>query len=288
MTIESGSLDNLEHWVDLVDGPWDTLPIPWVVDGLEFARRHGATNVLYGDVAEYVFTLTSGLLGHLFYRGRWGALGRQLTSRYRRSGSLKGVSLGLLRETLPRPIANAYYRATHRVRHHFPPWIDPQIVGVERQFQLSLPKRNLWARAQLGATRGTTTTIEANEIAAAATGMTIRRPLADIDLWEFLLSLPAEVKFPDAVPKSLLRQTMRGRLPDVILDRPRKTVFDEHALSVVQIDRLRQLINPATYRMPGVDYHRLADVLESGSLTVNDVIWAQDLAKVHAFVDLFS
>jgi hypothetical protein len=129
--------------------------------------------------------------------------------------------------------------------------------------------------------------LEADEIAAAHTGVTIRRPLADVDLWEFFLSLPAQIKFPDSVSKALVRQAMRGRLPDVILDRRDKTVFDEHTLATAQINQLQDLIDPTFYRMEGVDYDRLADLLESQRLTPNDVIWAHDLAKVHAFVGLF-
>lgn len=130
--------------------------------------------------------------------------------------------------------------------------------------------------------------MEATEIAAAFAGVTIRRPFADVDLWEFVLSLPAEIKFPDSVPKSLVRQAMRGRVPDVILDRNEKTVFDEHALSTAQVGRLRQLIDPTTYRMEGVDYAHLNRLLDSEVLNVNDIIWAHDLAKVHAFVDRLS
>jgi hypothetical protein len=39
--------------------------------------------------------------------------------------------------------------------------------------------------------------MEAGEICATLAGVTVGRPFADIDLWEFFLSLPAEIKYPD-------------------------------------------------------------------------------------------
>jgi hypothetical protein len=130
--------------------------------------------------------------------------------------------------------------------------------------------------------------MEADEIFADRLGITVRRPFADRDLWEFLLSLRAEVKHPDPLPKSLLRNAMRGRLPDTILWRTDKTVFDEHMLDTAPYDQLLGWVDDSDYRMPGVDYPRLVEHIELRDLSSQDLMWAYDLARVHAFVSLFT
>jgi hypothetical protein len=130
--------------------------------------------------------------------------------------------------------------------------------------------------------------MEADEIFADRLGVTVRRPFGDRDLWEFVLSLRAEVKNPSPLPKSLLREAMRGRLPDAILSRTDKTVFDEHMIDTAQYAELERWIDDRNYRMPGVDYAVLRDHLERRDLAPGHLVWAYDLARVHAFVGLFT
>lgn len=119
----------------------------------------------------------------------------------------------------------------------------------------------------------------------ALAGVTVSRPFIDIDLWEFFLSLPAEIKHPDQKSKTLLRHLLRGRVPDRILDRRDKTVFNEHALSQIDYPLLRRyLVNPR-YRMPGVNYPVLASRLDRQDFTIVDLRWANDLVRIHAFMN---
>jgi hypothetical protein len=46
------------------------------------------------------------------------------------------------------------------------------------------------------------------------------------------------------------------------------------------------LIDPG-YRMPGVRYDLLRDRLESEQLDIEDIMWAKDLASIHAFLALW-
>src|SRR3989449_9660816 len=100
---------------------------------------------------------------------------------------------------------------------------------------------------------------------AAIAGVTVRRPFADVDLWEFFLRLPAEVKCPDQRDKTLARSLLRGNLPDPILDRRDKTYFDDHVMAQVDYATLRRLLATPRHRMPGVDYRRLAQRIEQGN-----------------------
>src|SRR5262249_61932182 len=115
-------------------------------------------------------------------------------------------------------------------------------------------------------------------------GIDVRRPFADVDLWEFFLSLPAERKFPDSGSKALIKQLTRGRVPDEILDRRDKTVFNEHVLAHPDYDLLRRLLMAPGYRLPGVRYERLAERLRAEDLAPVDLFWVRDLASVHAFL----
>jgi asparagine synthase (glutamine-hydrolysing) len=127
-------------------------------------------------------------------------------------------------------------------------------------------------------------TAEADAICAAACGVEVRRPLADVDLWEFFLSLPAEQKFPDPVSKGLVRRAMRGRLPVEIFERRDKTAFDAHYLAGADYPALRRLLLDDWLRLPGVDYEHLRLRLEDESMGVFELSWASDLARAHAFL----
>jgi hypothetical protein len=112
----------------------------------------------------------------------------------------------------------------------------------------------------------------------------VRRPFADIDLWEFFLSLPAEIKYPDLRSKTLVRRLLRGRIPDRILDRRDKTLFNDHVMSQVDYPVLRQFLLEPEHRVRGVDYERLAERLEREDFNLVDWRWAYDLVRVHAFL----
>jgi len=112
----------------------------------------------------------------------------------------------------------------------------------------------------------------------------VRRPWADVDLWEFFLSLPAEVKFPDGGNKTLVRRLLAGRLPDEILLRKSKTVFDESVRARIDYAVLRRWLEGPPHRVDGVDYEKLGGHLEREDLDLPGFIWARDLAGVHAFL----
>jgi asparagine synthase (glutamine-hydrolysing) len=281
---ETRPLDDLAHWVDLLDGPVDTMSVPEVAEGYRLARELGYDNMLSGELAEYVLTIQSHLPGHLALHGRWSALAEWARMQRSRGRSRRAILRRLLPSLTPAFIAGRYTRLRRRELRPLPPWIDvEQMGGIGRRPDLELPARRRWAEAQLGAIRSSALTLEADALCAASYGMQVRRPFADVDFWEFVLSLPAETKFPDAVPKSLVRRALRGRLPDEVLDRRDKTFFDEHALSTADYEALRRWLFDTEYRVSGVDYELLARRLESGRLGVLEIAWANDLARVHAF-----
>ncbi|NED99649.1 asparagine synthase-related protein [Phytoactinopolyspora halotolerans] len=286
--VTSGPLDELDTWVALADGPWDSLPMATAAYGYRVAAGFGATQVLTGTLAEYVFTINSFLLGHLASHGRWRALADQMSKRRAAGMGRRRLARRLVWELTPAPAGKFKAWAVRRRSNFFPLWTDMTVVGGYRyETALLNPVRKRWTTPTLQAARGTTTTSEAMEICAAAEGVTVRQPLADRDLWEWFLRLPAEVKFPDTVPKSIVRRALRGRVPDTVLDRRDKTLFDEHVMDTVPWDRLRHYLSDTDYRMPGIDYAMLLDRVDRKALRPVELIWAYDLCGVHAFVKTF-
>jgi hypothetical protein len=78
-------------------------------------------------------------------------------------------------------------------------------------------------------------------------GMDIAFPYLDRDLLTFLMSIPGDVQTWNGIPKALLREGMRGILPDAIADRKWKADFTH-------------LVNEGME----MDFEPLLDCLESG------------------------
>lgn len=278
-------LDDLRAWAELLDGPAYAVHVPEVAEGLEAARRLGASNVLTGELAEYAIGSRRHLLGHLLLAGRpWAAWHH---ARWVRAAGAPWarIARSVAPSVTPRRLAAVYLHARPRPMP-VPPWYRP--AGVEPTVtrpDLSVPSRRRWIEQQLNPLRGTPVMLEGAEHCAARFGVTVRRPFADVDLWEFFLRLPAEVKFPDpTVPKALVREAFRGRLPDAIVDRRDKTYFDDWFLADPRYAALRGWLVDSPFRLPGIDYAILQERLERECCTLLELLKAYELASVHAFV----
>jgi asparagine synthetase B (glutamine-hydrolysing) len=280
-------LDNVDEWCRRFGSPVPILSIPEVSDAYSRARQLGYENVITGEFAEFVFGNPTHIMPHLLTRGRWRALANLLLVERRRGASARSLAAPLLSTFVPGRPANWYlhWRGLDSP-HRIPDWLDKgKINEVPFRSDLLPSGRQRWRRLQLVGTKGGTITLEADETCAAIAGVTIRRPLADIDLWEFFLSLPAEIKHPDLRFKILARAKLRGILPDEILDRRGKTVFDDHIMGHLDYGSLTRLLVKPRHRMPAVDYERLAQRIEQRDLTRFDWFWARDLAWIHAFLN---
>jgi len=286
-TLKARALDNIDRWSALLDGPTPTINAPQMLEYHGKARALGYENVLMGDFAEFVFDLPMHLTGHLLMHGRLRALARLIRTQRRQGTRLKVIARQLLDPFIPGRIAN-WYLARRRLDfpNRVPAWLDARKVNeVPYRNDLLVPGRARWSAVQIRPLQGSPITMEAGELCASLAGVTVGRPFADIDLWEFFLSLPAEIKYPDLKSKTLIRKLMRGKLPDQILDRRDKTFFDDFVMSQIDYPLLRRyLVNPA-HRMSMVDYRLLASRLEREDLTLVDWFWVNDLARVHAFLD---
>lgn len=281
------ALDDVDEWCRRFGSPVPILSIPEVADSYSLARRYGYNNVITGEFAEFVFGSPMQLVSHHLSHGRWRALRNLLLVERRHGASARNLAGHLSGTFVPGRLANWYlHRRGLDAPERIPDWLDARKVN-EAPFRSDLlpPSRERWRQLQLAGTDGATISIEADEVCAAIAGVTIRRPLADIDLWEFFLSLPAEVKCPDLRFKSLARRLLRGVVPDEILDRKRKTLFDDHVMTQVDYPTLTRLLVQPRHRMAGVDYERLARRIEQRAFNRFDWFWAKDLAWIHAFLN---
>lgn len=280
---EAAAMDDVELWTSRLDGPVDVLSIPEGAEAYTAARRLGARTVLNGEVAEYLLDSRSALLGHLLYRGRWGGLAQQARQRRQRGRSWRRIAREVGRDAAPMGTLYWYYHRRGRWAANLPPWLDVR-RATEVWEQVSVWPWDRWSRLQTAALTGSGLQMEADEIAAAHCGVDTRRPFTDVELWEFVLGLPAEVKLAELRPKELLRQGLRGRLPDAHLDRRDKTLFDEFHRATADYPVLKGLLTQPAQPLPGVDYALLQRRLEHGELSMSELRWARDLSRIHAFL----
>ncbi|MGH8944932.1 MAG: asparagine synthase-related protein, partial [Acidimicrobiia bacterium] len=279
---EPRRLERLPEWVDAFDGPWDV----WIPESAEEnylrARLLGGHTILTGEFAELVVDIQRDLLTHLLLQGKLPSVLRQLSEQHRAGTRPRALTRQVFFAFAPRFLVAAWKR--RRPGFSPPHWVDPVRIRA-REARRAVRRRDRWPAQQLGFLRGPGLSVEADAILQARCGVRVRRPWTDVDLWEFFLSLPAELKFPHAWSKSLVRQLLRGRVPDTILDRQDKTVFNEFVQADIDYPSLRRWLVEPRHRIQGIDYRALSERLEREDLKLSDYIWAKDLAAIQAFLD---
>lgn len=273
----AGALDRLAKWTALADTPYPAAALAQYEEDFRAVRDLGFRSILTGEHAEFVFALQWFVLDHYLTHFRFGPARRELAARRARGASWPWLAKLVALSVAPHAILE---RRRHRGPIGVPDWIDVRrAIEGER-----VSSRERWRNLQLSGFVGPGVSVEAEEVCQAACGVRVRRPWADVDLWELFLALPAEQKFPDLRSKSLVRRLLRGKIPDEILDRRDKTVFDEAFLSEIDYRTLTRFLVRPDHRVAGVDYERLAERLRRKDLTAVDYMWARNLATVHAFL----
>ena len=277
-------LDNLEDWVQILDGPVPKILVGDAAEQYSLARSLGFDTMLTGEVAEFVFDRRTYALPHLIAHRRWQAAAANLRNQRRAGISRYNVARQIGSTFVPRSLATTW----RRIRLPFDSTRVPHFVSQHRfkneYASRTVRSRDRWRQEQLWAFTGPGLTMEADDVVQSIHGIRTRRPWADIDLWEFFLSLPVETKVPRPGRKALVRDLIRGKVPDSIVDRHDKTGFDDAITSRIDYSRLRALLFPPAYEVPGVDYKALSQRIEQRDLNANEFMWAKDLAALSAFV----
>lgn len=274
------------EWLRALDGPIPYLLLSDAEDHYRRARELGFRNMLTGEIAELVVDMRRHLLGHLLLRGRLRSVRRRVARERAGGRSLASLAGELGGALAPRWLESRYrrLRGAHWVAR-YPPWLDAQRLRAGTA-QWASKARERWRDEQTVSWMGPGLTMEAEEVCQAVMGVRTRRPWADVDLWQFFLSLPAEQKFPNLARKGLVRRLLRGKIPDEIIERRQKTVFDESLMARIEYPELKRWLVAPEHRFPGVDYDGLVATLEREDLDLTGYLWAKDLAIAHAFVAL--
>ncbi len=273
-------LADLAYWTHLADTPFPGAALAQYAEDYQRARTLGFRSILSGEHAEFVFALHWNTLDHYLTHGRWDPARRLLAARHARGESWLSLARLAGRAMSPDWLLGARNAIGRRRPPTVPRWMDARRATEEEPVRVS----ERWRHSQLLGFIGPGMALEAEEVCQAVTGVRTRRPWTDVDLWELFLSVPAEQKFPDLRAKGLVRDLLRGRVPDVVLDRTDKTVFDEAAMAEIDYATLgRYLLAPA-HRIAGVRYAMLGQLIETESLSQLDFVWARELANVHAFL----
>jgi asparagine synthase (glutamine-hydrolysing) len=277
-------LDDIERWVRLCDGPVPVHPPAEAAEHYTMARSLGYTTMMGGDLAEFLIDRRYSLLSYLLAHGRWGAVPRVIASQRDMGVGWPAIARQFVHPFVPRSLMVARELRTFSAPEGgFPDWLDERRVN-EVNARFVLVPRTRWRMEQIAFFVGPAIGTEADEIIQAVCGIRNRRPWVDIDLSEFFLSLRAEVKFPDNRMKTLVKHLLRGVVPDEILDRSKKTFFNDRILGTIDWDALRRWLVEPSYRIPGVDYDALAARIEAKDFAIGDHKWAVDLAKTQAFL----
>lgn len=230
----------LEHWNRALAGA---------------TREMGASVTLTGNGGDQLFAGPVGQFSDLFWTGRWTALRREWVERKGR-----GARTFLRAAVLPGAPRPAYelarlLRGGRRLHHYLdrrpPSWIRDSFVHDQRLMDRQWDERRWWRPG--GAARGEMEfyfgTAYAPRVSATVRGFALDEgselasPLLDRRVVEFAAVRPAEERSKGLESKRLLREAMRGLVPDSVLaPRPRKT-----GLTVAFFDRgLRAAIGPLT------------------------------------------
>jgi len=248
-----GDAENLESVRALaycVEGPF--LDEQWSATRRLFQamRRRGARLLLTGHWGDQ-FLFSQAYLMDLLHGLRWGTVLQHLRE-YRRwmvdtdpRHFRRRFLLDLVRYHVP----NSWLPHLRRIRallcgtrRDFP-WYSRRLRALARRparFQMAPPGGFLTAHAQAlyqdARARYYVLSLEWDNKVASMFGMEMAFPFLDRDLISFLMSIPGEVQTRAGVPKAILRDGMRGLVPEAILSRRWKADFLHLILEGMQRD----------------------------------------------------
>jgi asparagine synthase (glutamine-hydrolysing) len=211
---------------------WPRFDDGWFVQRpmLGWVRAQGARTILTGHWSDQILFVT-GYLSDLFRGLAWRRVGahlneyaswfvdadpRYFTSRFRRE---------LLFNLTPHSI-RAGFRPLHAAiaRRRVHPLASRTLASriMRRRPRINRPgSATAHARDIYQAIRGTSHRLqfEADEKLAASCSLESVTPFLDRDVISYLMSIPGDILNRDGVPRALLRDAMRGIVPDAILRR---------------------------------------------------------------------
>jgi len=218
----------------LLDGEWHNTHMFH-----QTAHRLGARVLLTGQWGDNMLFDQAYLLD-LFHRRAWGTIGTHLKEfrhwmtdvdpKHFRRRFLRDLVRSHVPTVLVPLLRKLHTQFLGRTRHLA--WYNTARLKGQLASQQSVSKRTFnsaHARALYGEARSryNVLSMEWNNKAASMHGLEIAFPFLDRDLVAFLMGIPGDMQTWKGVPKAILREAMRGVVPDAILDRRRKADFTD-------------------------------------------------------------
>jgi asparagine synthetase B (glutamine-hydrolysing) len=258
----AGMLKDADQAVRAVESP--LLDEQWVNNHIVYERMHqlGARTVLTGHWGDQVLFLPSYLVD-LFNRFAFHDVQAHLKEFNAWIADLPPATFtrqfcfDLIKHYTPRALLPIFWQMRLGTRDY--PWYtDTLRKRARRQLWNNPPPRRSFASAHARAVYEEARIgyhvlcMEWNNKVAAMHGMEIAFPMLDRDLLAFLMAIPGDMQTYRGVPRALLRESMRGILPEAIAQRRWKADFTQLVNEGVRkdfpqiLDRLSQTGYAAT------------------------------------------
>ena len=218
-------------------------------------REAGAARLLTGHWGDQVL-FDADYLADLFWAGKWSVL-KQHSQAWGLNGRRLARRVG--RDFASRYVPARLIGAARRLRRHTDPasrasWYTERFRRLLRdRFDDDRLARNgamghAWAIYQQSRRVYHVQCMEWNTRVAAMHGLEIAFPYLDCDLLQFLMSIPGEVQSHGGEPRGLMRNAMRGIVPDVIVDRRTKGEFTYLANQSIEcdFDNIAEILGPSS------------------------------------------
>jgi asparagine synthase (glutamine-hydrolysing) len=234
-----GLVNGLERQVAAIEAPFVNHTWGVTEELHRHARARGARILLYGTWGDQVL-FSCGYLIDLFNGLRWTTIRRHLREYGEWIGRSHARALGrrlafdLLRHHVPRRVAPPLKRIRLRL---FPPgrpkhWFSDGFLQTGLRFadQLaaigdgfhSAQAKALYVEAR---SKYHVHCLEWSNKVGALLGVDVAVPFLDRDLLAFLMAIPGEIQNLNGVPRGLLRESMKGILPEPVRRRTWKGTF---------------------------------------------------------------
>ncbi|HET7463588.1 MAG TPA: asparagine synthase (glutamine-hydrolyzing) [Longimicrobium sp.] len=258
-----GAFDELPCLTWHQDEPFGSTSIYAQWNVFRLARQNGVTVMLDGQGADEQLagyhTFFGPLFAGLLLRGRWRALAHEVGAAGRVHGYTAAAAARMMAPVLvPAPLRRAARRLAGRTAMA-PDWLDLELLGARPSDPLAdrgasaADMRGL-SRAQLTATN-LQMLLHWEDRDSMAHSIESRVPFLDYRLVEFVLGLPDRYKISGGVTKRVLRESMRGLLPEPVRTRMDKMGFvtpEEHWMRSEAPGRFRREVARAVEASRGV------------------------------------
>jgi len=266
------------------------------------AEAAGARTLLSGHWGDQML-FSSAYLVDLLRRGAWRTILRHTREHARYFGETETqmrrrlLLIDAVRHAVPRSIASPlkWLRLRFFERRQPKEWFSPAFLqsALKHRYRLATFERlfhSAHARAVYIEARSKyqVQCMEWNNKAGALRGFDRAFPFLDRDLIAFLMAIPGEIHARDGVPRALLREAMRGILPDSIRARTWKSDFSAFVNAGLADDAaaILRTLHPACLgvRFGYLDRTRLEPALArlTKALTGPDCAASWDLADTYS------